>query len=65
MNHALASVPKSDGLDLALGIARRDDKLRGVLSASAKLDDAISLVAKAEAASASDWSAMAGVKIRW
>ena len=65
MTHALASVPKSDGLDLGLGIARRDNKLRGVLNASARINDAVSFVAKAEAASASDWSAMAGVKIRW
>jgi hypothetical protein len=61
----LASVPKSDGLDLALGIARRNDKLRGVLNASARINDAVSFVAKAEAASTSDWSALAGLKVRW
>jgi hypothetical protein len=61
----LANVPKSDGLDLALGVARRNDKLRGVLNASARINDAVSFVAKAEAASASDWSALAGLKVRW
>ena len=61
----MAKVPKSTGLDVGLGLLKRDGKLRGSLSAAAKINETVSFVANAHAASASDWAAVAGLKVRW
>ena len=61
----MATVPQSTGLDLGVGLIKRDGRLRGSLSAAAKINETVSLVANAHAASPSDWAAMAGVKVRW
>ena len=61
----MAAVPKDNGLDLGIGIIKRHGKLRGSLSAAAKINETVSLVANAHAASTQDWAAMAGLKVRW
>ena len=61
----MAAVPKNSGLDLGIGVIKRHGQLRGSLSAAAKINEAVSLVANAHAASSQDWSAMAGLKVRW
>ena len=65
MTRALAKVPKDNGIDLGLGVIQRNGQLRGSLSAAAKINDTVSFVANASAASPSDWAALAGVKVRW
>ena len=61
----MAKVPQSTGLDFGVGLAKRNGQLRGSLSAAAKINETVSFVANASAASASDWAAMAGLKVRW
>ena len=65
MSRALARVPKDNGLDFGIGLAKRHGQLRGSLSAAAKINETVSLVANAHAASSQDWAAMAGLKVRW
>ena len=61
----MAKVPKSTGLDFGVGLAKRNGQLRGSLSAAAKINETVSFVANASAASTQDWAAMAGLKVRW
>ena len=61
----MAKVPQSTGLDFGVGLVKRNGRLRGSLSAAAKINETVSLVANAHAASSQDWSAMAGLKVRW
>jgi len=61
----LAKVPQSTGLDFGVGLVKRDGRLRGSLSAAAKINETVSFVANAHAASPQDWAAMAGLKVRW
>jgi len=65
LTSALAAVPKNSGLDLGLGVIKRNGQLRSSLSAAAKINETVSLVANAHAASTQDWAAVAGLKVRW
>ena len=64
MSRALALVPKSNGGRIDLGLAAGPTGLRGTLDAAARVNDAVELIAQGHVG-AKDWTALAGVRVRW
>ena len=58
------SIPK-DTVDLLIGAAFDDVGPRGIANLDVRLGDDIVAFASGEFAKKNDWSAMAGLKMRW
>lgn len=65
VTRALALAPQEIGGRIDLGVSAGPDGVRGVVDGAMRINDAVSLIAQGSIANPDDWSALAGVRIRW